>query len=129
MHFKVCKESIQREEVIRNHAINFYAGEIDFDANGTAEVACEQSPEAVHVECTPYQVKTIEVKFISGIASWLASYSILCNQNYVAGYIHMHIAVCMYVVIFHLENHCGISCVHMLLAIRSPILTLGSLCS
>ena len=58
------------EEVIRNQAINFYAGEIDFDANGTAEVACEQSPEAVlDVECTPYQVKTIEVKFITGVAS------------------------------------------------------------
>ena len=47
MHFKVCKESIQMEELIRNHTINFYTGKIDFDANGTAEVACEQSPEAV----------------------------------------------------------------------------------
>ena len=60
------------EELIRNHAINFYAGKIDFDANGTAEVACEQSPEAVlDVECTPYQVKTIKATFISDIATWL----------------------------------------------------------
>ena len=58
MNFKVCKESIQMEELIRNHTINFYVGKIDFDANGVAKVVCEQSPEAVlNVECTPYQVK------------------------------------------------------------------------
>ena len=62
MHFKVCKESIQIEELIRNHTINFYAGEIEFDADGVAEVACEQSPEGIlDVIPTPDQVKTIEM--------------------------------------------------------------------
>ena len=60
------------EELIRNHTINFYVGKIDFDANGVAKAVCEQSPEAVlNVECTPYQVKTIETKSIS----------VLCNQQ------------------------------------------------
>ena len=64
MHCKVCKESIQMEEPISNHTINFYVGKIDFDVDGVAEVACEQSPEAVlNVECTPYQVKTIEIVY------------------------------------------------------------------
>ena len=58
MHFKVCKESILMEELIKNHTINFYAGEIEFDADGVAEVACEQSPEDVlDVVPTPPQVK------------------------------------------------------------------------
>lgn len=64
MHCKVCKESIQMEEVFRNHTVNFYVSEIDFDVDGVAEVACEQSPEVVlNVECTPYQVKTIEIVY------------------------------------------------------------------
>ena len=67
MHFKVCKESMQMEELIRNHAINFYAGEIDFGADGIAEVACEQSPKVLDVEYTQRQVKTIETKFISNV--------------------------------------------------------------
>ena len=69
MNFKVCKESIQMEELIRNHAINFYVGKIDFYADGVAKVICEQSPEAIlNVECTPYQVKTIETKSVSYVA-------------------------------------------------------------
>ena len=43
---------------IKNCIIDFYAGEIEFDADGVAEIACEQSPEtALKVECSPYQVK------------------------------------------------------------------------
>ena len=55
--FKVCKESIQMEEVINNFTINFYAGEIEFDAGGVAKITCEKTPEAnIVVDCCPNQV-------------------------------------------------------------------------
>ena len=60
------------EELIRNHTINFYVGEIEFDADGVAEVACKQSPEGVlDVISTPDQVRKIEIKFISDVTTYV----------------------------------------------------------
>ena len=45
------------EEVINNFTINFYAGEIEFDAGGVAKITCEKTPEAnIVVDCCPNQV-------------------------------------------------------------------------
>ena len=93
LHYKVCKESIQMEELIRNHAINFYAGEINFGADGIAEVTCEQSPKVLDVQYIQHQVKTIKTKFISDVAIvYCATTMQLANYKYIQ-YLYMHIAI------------------------------------
>ena len=93
MHFKVCKEAIQMEELIRNHAINFYAGEINFGADGIAKVVCEQSPKVMDVNYTHHQVKTIEMKFINDVAIvYCATTTQLTNDRYIRLYMYIAIA-------------------------------------
>ena len=44
-------------EIINNLPVSFYAGEIEFGADGVAMITCEKKPEtAIEVECRPYQV-------------------------------------------------------------------------
>ena len=43
---------------ISNHVINFYYGGINFDADGSARINCEQISEStgINVDCWPAQV-------------------------------------------------------------------------
>ena len=56
-NYKVCKESMQMEEIFNNFAVNYFAGEIEFDADGVAKLTCEKTAESmIDVECWPHQV-------------------------------------------------------------------------
>ena len=49
-----------------------------FDADGVAEVACEQSPAVLKVECSPSQVKTTETKLITDVAKlYIVTYTLI----------------------------------------------------
>ena len=56
--FKVSKESILREGA-SNFPVNFYADEINFDADGVAKLTCENTSEnIVDVDPWPNEVAT-----------------------------------------------------------------------
>ena len=49
--------SMQMEEVINDFPVDFYAGEIDFDAGGVAMITCEKASDTmIDVNCWSYEV-------------------------------------------------------------------------